>query len=118
MPVYYKAKLAADEVLTVEGKQRKDFGWICLRPGNLSDEKETGKVAIGKTHARGQVTRGDVAEVGVRLLEKEGVRGWFDLLQGEREVGEEVERVLKEGEDSIEGEDEGVMKENIGKYED
>ncbi|CAG8950656.1 hypothetical protein HYFRA_00002866 [Hymenoscyphus fraxineus] len=100
MPTYYKAKLAADEVLTVEGKERKGFGWICLRPGNLSDEQETGRVGIGKIGARGQVTRGDVADVGVRGVE------------------EEVERVLKEGEDCVEGEDEGVMKANIGKYDD
>ncbi|CAG8982730.1 hypothetical protein HYALB_00001011 [Hymenoscyphus albidus] len=118
MPTYYKAKLAADEVLTVEGRERKGFGWICLRPGILSDEEETERVGIGKIGARGQVTRGDVADVGVRLLEREGVSGWFDLLQGERGVEEEVERVLKEGEDYVEGEDEGVMKAHIGKYDD
>ncbi|KAG9236747.1 hypothetical protein BJ875DRAFT_396543 [Amylocarpus encephaloides] len=117
LPVYYKAKLAADEVLAVEGTGRKGFGWISLRPGGLSDEEEGGRVQVGKTRARGMVSRGDVAEVGVRLLEREGVRGWFDLLGGEREVGEEVERVFKEGENSMEGEDLGIMEEKIGKHE-
>jgi hypothetical protein len=115
LATYYKAKLAADEVLTVEGSKREGFGWIDLRPGGLSDDPETGKVQIGKTVAKGRVSRGDVAEVGVRLLEREGVKGWFDVLGGEREVGEEVKRVLDKGEDSVEGEDVKAMEENIKK---
>ncbi|EHL01154.1 NAD(P)-binding Rossmann-fold containing protein [Glarea lozoyensis ATCC 20868] len=115
LATYYKAKLAADEVLTIEGGKRKGFGWIDLRPGHLTDEPESGRVQIGKTVAKGGVSRADVAEVGARLLEKEGVSGWFDLLGGEKEVGEEVNRVLDAGEDSIEGEDLKVMEENIGK---
>jgi hypothetical protein len=117
LPTYYVAKLAADEVLTVEGRKREGFGWIILRPGQLSDDPETGKVQLGKTVAKGAVSRGDVAEVGARLLERDGVKGWFDLLGGEKEVGEEVDRVLNSGEDSIEGEDVKVMQENIGKYD-
>lgn len=113
MPAYYKAKLAADETLTVLGKEREGFGYIVLRPGGLSDEPETGKVQLGKTKARGMVSRGDVAEVAARLLERDGVRGWFDLLGGEEETGEAVERVLREGFDSVEGEDLGVMKANM-----
>lgn len=42
------------------------------------------------------------------VLEKEGVRGWFDILGAEEGEGggvkEEVERVLKEGIDAFEGE--------------
>ncbi len=55
MPDYYKAKLASDEVITVLGEE-KNFEYIVLRPGNLSDEKETGRVVLGKTPARGQVS--------------------------------------------------------------
>jgi nucleoside-diphosphate-sugar epimerase len=110
---YYIAKLAADDTLTVLGKEKEGFGYIVLRPGGLSDEPESGKVQFGKTTARGLVSRADVADVAVRLLEKEGVRGWFDLLGGEEEVGSAVERVLREGIDSVEGEDLGVMKANI-----
>ena len=113
MPAYYKAKLAADEVLTVLGEERKGFGYISLRPGALTDEPETGKVVLGRTKARGSVSRGVVAEVAVRLLEREGVKGWFDLLGGEQDVGSEVERVLKEGVDSRDGESLEVMKANI-----
>lgn len=115
MPTYYKAKLAADDVLAVEGAKRDGFGWISLRPGMLTDDAETGKVDFGKTKARGGVTRADVAEVGARLLEKDGVSGWFDLLGGEEDVGAAVERVLKDKVDSIEGEDLEEMKKSAAK---
>lgn len=113
MPHYYKAKLAADEVLTVLGEEKKGFGYIILRPGGLTDEPETGKISLGKTKARGMVTRGDVADVAARLLEKDGVKGWFDMLNGEEETGTAIDRVLKEKVDSMEGEDLGTMKSNM-----
>lgn len=116
MPHYYKAKLAADEVLTVLGEERKakdGFQYIVLRPGGLSDEKETGKVSLGKTAARGFVSRGDVADVAARLLEVEGAYGWIDLLNGDEDTGEAVKRVVKDGVNSMEGEDIQVMKDNI-----
>jgi len=113
MPAYYKAKLAADDVLTVLGEERKGFGYIDLRPGGLNDEPESGKVVIGKTPARGSVSRADVAEVAVKLLEKPDIRGWFDLLGGGKDVDEEVNRVLREGVNSMEGESLEVMKTSI-----
>lgn len=114
MPTYYQAKLAADEALTVLGEE-KGFQYIILRPGQLVDDAETGRVVIGKTPAKGSVTRGDVAEVGVRLLERNDAQGWFDLLGGEKDLGEEVERVVKDRVNSMEGEDLQAMKESIEK---
>jgi hypothetical protein len=116
MPHYYKAKLAADEVLTVLGEERRakdGFAFIDLRPGGLTDEKETGKVQLGKTAARGMVTRGDVADIAARLLEIEGANGWFDLLGGEEDAQTAVERVVREGVNSFEGEDLAVLKSNL-----
>ncbi|KAM3065684.1 hypothetical protein ACMFMG_011389 [Clarireedia jacksonii] len=112
MPDYTKAKIAADRALVKLAEGRKGWGWISLRPGALSEDPETGKVSIGKTKAKGKVPRGDVAEVGVRLLEREGVSGWFDLLEGEDEVGTAVEKVLSEGVDTREGEDLESVKES------
>lgn len=109
MPAYYQAKLAADELLTVLGEARKDFQYIDLRPGALTDEAPTGKVQLGKTKARGTVSRADVADVAVQLLESDRARGWFDLLNGEEEVGVAVERVVAEAVNSMEGEDIGLM---------
>lgn len=119
MPAYYKAKLAADETLTVLGEERvkkegkEKFSYIVLRPGALSDDEETGLVSLGKTAARGSVTRGDVADIAARLLETEGACGWFDLLGGKEPVGEAVARVVREGINSMEGEDIAVMKSNM-----
>lgn len=109
IPDYYKAKIVADETLAVLGEKRKGFEWISLRPGRLEGEEESGKVVMGKTRCKGRVSRGDVAEVAVKLLEKEGVKGWFDLLGGSevtegRSVDEEIGGVLSEGFDAIEGE--------------
>ncbi|KAH8815621.1 hypothetical protein F5884DRAFT_772952 [Xylogone sp. PMI_703] len=119
LATYYKAKLAADEVLTVLGEERiakegKDhFSYISLQPGHLTDEKETGKVALGKIDPIGAVTRGDVAEVAVRLLENDKANGWYQLLNGDEDVKEAVDRVVREGINAADGEDLDTMKANI-----
>lgn len=119
MPDYVKAKLAADEVLTVLGEERvekdgKDkFTYIILRPGTLSDGNETGLVELGKTPARATVTRADVADISARLLEIGGVNGWIDLVNGKEPAQQAVERVAREGIDAREGEDMATMKANI-----
>ncbi|MCJ1378317.1 hypothetical protein MMC17_001414 [Xylographa soralifera] len=112
LPHYFAAKVEADECLTAlaEGRGR-DFAAIILRPGNLTDDNATGMVALGKTRASGKVSRGDVANVAVNLLAKEGVHGWLDLLEGRDGVEEAVEKVMAEKVDCVEGEDvEGMMK--------
>jgi len=119
MPDYVKAKLAADEVLTVLGEERvekdgKDkFTYIILRPGTLSDGNETGLVELGKTPARATVTRADVADISARLLEIGGVNGCIDLVNGKEPAQQAVERVAREGIDAREGEDMATMKANI-----
>jgi nucleoside-diphosphate-sugar epimerase len=114
MPAYYKAKLAADELLTVLG-EKKGFQYIILRPGGLTNGEATGRVALGKTRGWGQVRRADVADVAARLLEVPGARGWFDLLEGEEDVGEAVERVVRDKVDSREGESLEEMEKDIGR---
>jgi hypothetical protein len=119
MPDYCKAKLAADEALTVLGEERvkregKDkFSYIILRPGGLTDEKESGLVDLGKTAAKGTVTRADVGDIAARLLGVGGVNGWVDLINGKDPAQEAVERVAREGIDTREGEDIGIMKANL-----
>jgi len=109
LPHYYKAKLVADELLTVQGIKRvekdPEFQWIDLRPGGLSDEKGTGMIQLGKTRAKGMVTREAVADVAVRLLEREDTRGWFDLLGGTEKAEDAIQKVVEGKVDSIEGED-------------
>jgi nucleoside-diphosphate-sugar epimerase len=113
LPDYAKAKLDADECLVAMAAQRKDWRAICLRPGSLKDDAAKGKVLLGRTPARGEVTRADVADVAVRLLESEHARGYYDLLNGEEDVGDAVNRVVREKVDCIEGED---VQEIVEKY--
>ena len=119
LPHYAAAKIDADECLVSLSTHRRlsmgePFQDICLRPGTLTDDPATGKVSLGRTRARGKVSRADVAEVAARLLEKEGVRGYFDLLGGEEDINTAIDRCVREGIDCVDGEDlEGI----IEKYE-
>ncbi|KAF2736137.1 hypothetical protein EJ04DRAFT_511265 [Polyplosphaeria fusca] len=126
LPTYYKAKVAADEVLTVLAKERYDeevkkavpekdrFCGISLRPGTLSAEK-AGGVQIGKISCQGKISRATVAEALAAVLETEGARGWIDMLDGEDEVGEAVKKVVRDGVDSVEDEDFESMKDTVAK---
>ena len=99
--MYCEAKTNADEYLYVESRKRGDNkagGWedIDLRPGTLTDEPASGKVALGRSGVA-SVSREDVAAVGVELLERGGAGGlWVDLVAGEEEVDKAVERVVSE----------------------
>lgn len=63
----------------------------------LSDSVATGKVDLGRARARGGVTRDDVADVAVRLLQTGGAGGlWIDLVNGEEPAQEAVDRVVRD----------------------
>ncbi|KAH8602491.1 hypothetical protein B0O99DRAFT_606705 [Bisporella sp. PMI_857] len=117
LPDYYKAKLAADEVLTVLGGKRREedgkFRYIVLRPGHLTDEEAAGEVSLGRTKAKGGVSRADVAGVAAELLGNDGASGWYDLLDGKEKVEDAVARVVKEGIDDFEGEDLEAYKKDV-----
>jgi hypothetical protein len=124
MPHYYAAKMEAEEELTVRGERRAReeddddddaaFRYVVLRPGGLADGEPEGRVVLGKTRARGWVRRADVADVAARLLEV-GATGWVDMLAGDgaRETGEEIERFVEQGENSMEGESLSEMEERV-----
>ncbi|KAL8680483.1 MAG: hypothetical protein Q9186_003326 [Xanthomendoza sp. 1 TL-2023] len=101
---YYPAKLASDECLTAVASRRKDLQAIVLRPGLLTDVHGTGKVSMGKTRARGSISRADVAGAAAELLDSEA-RGWLDLLEGGETIADAVERVIRDQVDCVEGED-------------
>ncbi|KAF9878881.1 nad dependent epimerase dehydratase family protein [Colletotrichum karsti] len=102
---YFKAKVAADEVLWEESRTRPDFAGVSLRPGTLSDEP-AGKVEFGKTKgSRGTSSRQSVAEVAALIAEQEGFKtSWVDHLDGQEDPKEAVARVAREGVDVAEGE--------------
>lgn len=103
---YYPAKIAADKCLTaLSSKRGAGFAGISLRPGSLTEEEGDGKVALGKTGAKGTVRRGDVARITMALLENESVGScWLDLLEGEETVESAVSRCVKAHIDCSEGE--------------
>ena len=106
LKIYNPAKLAADACLTAVGKKRRDgFSAICLRPGSLSDDGGQNQVSLGKTRARGKVTRANVATTAARLLERQKTSCWLDLLEGDEGVDEAVERCINDRVDCVEGED-------------
>ncbi|KAF1839370.1 hypothetical protein BDW02DRAFT_563914 [Decorospora gaudefroyi] len=125
LPDYFKAKVAADEVLTVLSHDRnaeeekkgvpgnERFCGISLRPGSLTEEP-AGGVKMGKVGAGGKTSRATVAESVVQVLEK-GAKGWVDVVDGDEAVREAVEELVREGVDAVEGEDVKVMRERVEK---
>ena len=109
LPAYAKAKIEADEHLAAMTKKRMDtdqtFQSINLRPGTLTDDPGTGKVKLGKTSARGKVTRADVAAVAAELLKRDDTRGWYDLLEGDDPIESAIDELVKGGHNGQEGED-------------
>ena len=134
MKTYTLAKLAADDCLTVWGKERqekdKDFKFVVLRPGALDGtpsaeaEAVAGDIQLGRAeleHAK-QVSRDDVAKTAVALLDN-GASGYFDLMEAVKVNGEEiggsianeVNRVIKDGEkaQSLEDDKADEMKKTV-----
>jgi hypothetical protein len=124
LPTYYKAKIAADEVLTVLAKERYDedvkngvsvaerFHGISLRPGTLTDEK-AGGIKVGKIGVGGKTSRATTAETIVATLETNGANGWIDVVDGDEDVTKALQNLVKEGIDTVDEEDIEKMKESI-----
>lgn len=104
LKTYYQAKIAADQVLYEEGKKRKDFAAINLRPGILTSEP-AGKVKLGKLPVSGTASRASVAQITALLLDDPNVKsGWFDLIDGDEDPEAAVKKCVEEGVDAAEGE--------------
>jgi uncharacterized protein YbjT (DUF2867 family) len=62
-----------------------------VRPGHLTDDAGTGRVAIAESTGRGAIPRADVAAVLVAVLDEPGTGGQsFDLISGETPIAEAV----------------------------
>jgi uncharacterized protein YbjT (DUF2867 family) len=85
MKPYYEAKAEADKYVEESG-----LDYTIVRPGGLSDDPGTGKVAIGDLES-GMVTRDDVALVLATVLTADNTIGKsFDLLNGDTPIAEAV----------------------------
>ncbi|GAA0341579.1 NAD(P)H-binding protein [Streptomyces blastmyceticus] len=84
---YLRAKGAADADVT----GRAGLDWTILRPGGLTDEPGTGRVALAGSTGRGSVSRDDVAAVLAALLAEPGTAGrTLELIAGDTPVDEAV----------------------------
>lgn len=83
---YVEAKRDADAAL-----RASDLDWTIIRPGRLTDDPATGRVALGTDVERGDVTRADVAAVLAAVLEDRGAVGaQWNLVGGDQPVAEAV----------------------------
>jgi uncharacterized protein YbjT (DUF2867 family) len=86
MRPYYEAKAGADERLMESG-----LDYTIVRPGGLTDDPGTGRVAIGTDLDRGDIPRDDVAAVLLAVLETPGTVGkTFELVSGDTPVDEAI----------------------------
>ena len=87
---YVEAKRDADAAL-----RASDLAWTILRPGRLTDDPATGRVALGEGVERGDVPRADVAGVIAAVIDDERTVGrQWNLVGGEDDVVEAVSAAL------------------------
>ncbi len=85
--VYLRAKGIADEAI----RSRSGLKWTIVRPGALTNDAGTGRVAIAESTGRGSIPREDVAGVLVAVLDEPATAGKsFDLISGDTAIAEAV----------------------------
>jgi len=85
---YLQAKEEADEALRNSGLE-----YTILKPGRLTNEPGTGKVAMAPHLEKGEIPREDVAAVLAEILETPETAGkQFDLISGDTPVSEAVQQ--------------------------
>jgi uncharacterized protein YbjT (DUF2867 family) len=84
--VYLRAKGRADDAVRASGLDA-----TVVRPGGLTNDAGTGRVRLGESLPRGQVTRDDVAAVLVAVLDSPSTIGrTADLIGGDTAIVEAV----------------------------
>lgn len=89
---YLKAKAEADEALKKSG-----LDYTIIKPGRLTDEPGSGKVALARELPRGEVPREDVAQVLAEVLDSPQTAGLvLDLTSGDTPISIALSNVIKE----------------------
>lgn len=89
---YLKAKAEADETLIKSGLE-----YTIIKPGRLTDEPGSGKVALAQELPRGEVPREDVAQVLAEVLDSPQTAGLvLDLTSGDTPISIALSNVIKE----------------------
>jgi uncharacterized protein YbjT (DUF2867 family) len=87
--IYLRAKGGADDALRASG-----LDYTVVRPGRLTNDAGTGRVAVGDRLASGSVPRDDVAQVLAAVLDAPNAVGkTFDLMGGDVPVEEAVKEL-------------------------
>ncbi len=87
--VYQRAKGRADDAVRASGLDA-----TVVRPGGLTNDAGTGRVSIGESLPRGQVTRDDVAAVIAAVLDSPNAIGkTVDLIGGDTPVVAAVQAI-------------------------
>ena len=88
---YVEAKRDADAAL-----RDSDRAWTILRPGRLTDDPGTGRVALGPEVARGEVPRQDVAAVTAAVLDEDATIGQqWNLVGGDVPINGAIDAALQ-----------------------
>jgi nucleoside-diphosphate-sugar epimerase len=88
--VYLRAKAEADGAVRVS-----DRDWTIVRPGRLTDEPGTGRVAVAAEPFSGEVPRDDVAAVLARVLhDPRAVHRVLYVNGGDHQIDETLDAVL------------------------
>lgn len=88
---YLRAKLAAEEDL-----RTRALDWTILRPGGLTEDPGTGRVALAPSVERGRVPRDDVATVLAGLLDTPSTKGQIlELVGGDTPIDEAIKQVAR-----------------------
>ena len=87
--VYLRAKGRADDAVRASGLDA-----TVVRPGGLTNDAGTGRVRLGESVPRGQVTRDDVAAVLAAVLDSPNTIGrTVDLIGGDTPIAEAVKAI-------------------------
>lgn len=85
---YLRAKGAADANLRL----RHNLQWTIIRPGRLTDDPGTGRVALSDSTGYGQIPRDDVAAVLLAVLDNPALAGQtLELISGIDDIIEAVQ---------------------------
>jgi uncharacterized protein YbjT (DUF2867 family) len=89
---YLRAKGAADEAI----RARTALRWTIVRPGLLTDDPGSGRVAIAHSTGRGSIPREDVAAVLVAVLDEPRTGGeTFELVSGETQIKDAIAAAVR-----------------------
>jgi uncharacterized protein YbjT (DUF2867 family) len=84
--IYLRARARADEELRQSG-----LDWTIARPGRLTDDRGMGRIRAAEKVERGQISRDDVAETLLAVLDEPRTIGvTFELVAGETPIREAV----------------------------